>query len=164
MATMTTTNGKTYELLAEMTSSTSGKRYEIRKDSRGVTYCHDVTEGRLCKAWQFNRETPKTCKHIQRYHHDVAVNPTPVALKVKKATPAVLPYAFEAGQMVDAMLTAASNLSSGYSHLSVSDAQHKIMVQTLASRLATFKPIIPLSTPAPVAAVSTGVRMITFED
>ena len=159
---------KPYELLAVMVSDTSGDQYEIRKDSAGVTYCWSRSKDNLCNAWKFNRDSPKTCKHIRAYHkheHDVAgqiVTHHPSPLSV---APPVNPMLDVAGPMVDAMLAAAAKVrhASAAPLLSrVTNIEHKAMVASLARALAAYVPAPRVA--AASVAVATGFRMITFED
>jgi hypothetical protein len=71
---------KPYELLSLIQSKDQTQNYEIRRSLQdGVTYC-------TCKSWQFNKETPKTCKHLKRYEQDLIANPVPM-MTVNAAQP-----------------------------------------------------------------------------
>jgi hypothetical protein len=158
---------KSYVTLAEMTSAASGARYDIRRDSDGKVYCYNVTEGHLCKSWQFNRSMPKTCKHIVRYHTEMA-KPGPTAVQqvvaaqqkaqtTVKAAAAIVSRATHwdsAAVMTSAMLDEA--------RVYVNSVQRDQMIRVLAEKLAAFVPVVPVER-FPVA-VEHGVRLITFDD
>jgi hypothetical protein len=59
---------KSYTVLAEVQSKSTGDTYQIRRGGDDVTYCN-------CKGWIFSKSVPKSCKHLRAYLADVQANP-----------------------------------------------------------------------------------------
>ena len=66
-----------YAILDQITSSSSGDHYQIRRGGDGVLYCYNADSGRACQGWLSKKNSlrklgkegrePAACKHIAAY-------------------------------------------------------------------------------------------------
>jgi hypothetical protein len=153
-----------YTVLAEMTSSRTGEKYEIRFGGDGTTYC-------TCLGWRFSKVRPKTCRHLGIYNDDLLLRPEmPTGPVTLPSTPAAVATAvLPAPPAVRAVAPAATvfDQALGLTRRMVAAARltlSSLQIQAMARELAAQWP-----GPAPVAAIPTPlvpgrVRMITFDD
>jgi len=138
--------GPGVQVIIEVEGS-DGEVHEIRRGRNGVVYC-------TCPAWAFNRETPKTCKHLRRYHDELATNPIGSASLTAPwegtaaAAPVAPPIIFAPSPVDRAVVIVRSLIAVCPGRLAVEGVQLRAMAEALVPHLA---PAPVLQTPvAPV--------------
>jgi hypothetical protein len=169
---------KQFVVLAEGPSKTSGRIYSVRRDADGKVYCYDVTSQKLCSAWQFNKASPKTCKHIHQYYAETAsLNTQPGLSSGSLATfgpkshagvtvPPPKPIWMHQEEEAAAILRDVLGVADGAIWETLGQRERQRMVDKMTQRLRAFKPSgqAPSISATVGEPVVIGVRLITFDD